>query len=166
MHFQDTIISLTFNARRYVAEYSDYAGYNTECHSESIKAPQNNIERPGNLTATAINFTATAPNSTATATNSTTTAPNSTAIALNSTTTAINSTATALGTTQLHPATSSTLLSTQPFDRTLGGPFAELFSIRLSATRTLCVSIFSFISTSLVYMGIISRNSGFVNRKF
>jgi hypothetical protein len=82
---------------------------------------------------------------------------------LNSTTTAINSTATALGTTQLHPAPSSTLLSTQPFDRTLGGPFAELFSIRLSATRTLCVSIFSFISTSLVYMGIISRNSGFVN---
>ena len=52
---------------------------------------------------------------------------------------------------------------TQPFDRTLGGPFAELFSIRLSAPRTLCVSIFSFISTSLVYRGIISRKRGFVN---
>ena len=144
MHFQDTIISLTFNARRYVAEYSDYAGYNTECHSESIKATQNNIERPSESHDNRHKFHDKPPNST---------------------TTAVNSIATALGTTQLHPATSSTLLSTQPFDRTLCGPFAELFSIRLSATRTLCVSIFSFISTSLVYMGIISRNSGFVNRK-
>lgn len=137
MHFQDTIISLTFNARRYVAEYSDM-----RCIREKLIVPRN-------LTATVLN--------------STTTALNSTATALNSTTTARIPQQPPSEQLQLHPTSSSTLLSTQPFDRTLGGPFAELFSIRLSATRTLCVSIFSFISTSLVYMGIISRNSGFVN---
>lgn len=81
MHFQDTIISLTFNARRYVAEYSDYAGYNTECHSESIKATQNNIERPSESHDNRHKFHDNHPNSIATATNSTATDPNFTATA-------------------------------------------------------------------------------------
>ena len=37
-----------------------------------------------------------------------------------------------------------------PFDCTLSGPFANLFLIRLSATRTLCKGIIAVISASTV----------------
>lgn len=52
-----------------------------------------------------------------------------------------------------------------PFHCTLSGPFAELFFARITAPRTLCASISSFIPASSVSMHIISLKDRYVNRK-